>query len=295
VINATNKQIDSQSEVEIDFVDESAVKYPAAPLVIGTTNIALEPHADGRSEVTCTLAAAVHVARFFGHTHSRGKQLTVSQVSNGNPENPFYSMDAWDNPRIIDDVDITAGETVSVGCDFQNEGDKKLGYPGEMCQAGGFYWPANGALVCMSWGADPKCNCIQPVNAEIGPGGKTVTLEVSRAATIVGAKGDLSEGRPIYCYAYRKADMDKDGPLKAKIAYWSITAADAKPLASETDSVQMTLQDVTSGDYVATCAMDSIYGGFFPGTGSPIVYPYVSFTIGDAATTVKFQLNFAKP
>lgn len=296
IINTTDQPIEAVSELELELVDATAVQYPAAPITIGTTNIELGPRANGRAEVTCTMPADVKVARFFGHTHRRGQELSVSRVNNGTPEAPFYKMGAWDDPVVVDSVDIKSGDTFNVGCDFKNDEDRKIGYPSEMCQAVGFYWPATeGGLVCESYGANPKCNCFN-MKHDVGPGGNKVEVEVSRAETIANAKGDLSEGRPVYCYAYKAADAARIG-LDAKVAYWTVTGDEAKPLASESDKVQLTFHDVSPGDYVATCAMDSVYGGYFPGTGSPIVFPVVPFTVGDAddATPLQLKLNFANP
>jgi hypothetical protein len=296
VINATDKEVQSASEVTLDFVDESAVKYPAAALFLGTTNIGVDAQANGSAGATCALPAGMHVARFFGHTHRRGTGLTVAKVTGGTPETPFYDMGAWDDPKVIPQVEFESGETVKVDCEYHNGDDKKVGYPDEMCLAGGFYWPANGTLACLAYANDPTCNCFQPINTALTGSGKQVTLNVSRAATIAGVKGDPAEGRPIYCYIYRSEDLAKDGPLKAKLAYWTATAQDAKPLATENDKITLTLQDVQPGEYQATCQMDTVYGGYFPGHGVPLVYPYVPVTVGETSPApVDLKLNMANP
>lgn len=296
VINPTDKPIESTSEFRLEFVEESAVKYRAAPIFIGTSNIAIEPHANGHAGATCTLPSDVQFVGFFGHAHRRATQLSVARVKDGTADAPFYTMDAWDTPRVLDTVDVKTGDTLKVDCDYHNESDKKLGYPEEMCFGAALYWPANGTLICQSYGGNPDCKCFQPINPNLGTGGSTVTINVSRAATIANAKGDLAEGRPVYCYLYRKEDMDKDGPINAKLAYWGGTQiAETKPLATESDNVQLTLRDVTPGEYVATCMMDTLYGGYFPGSGSPIVFPYAPLTVGSEPVSADLKLNVSAP
>jgi hypothetical protein len=146
LINPTDQPMEATSEFDIDFADPGAVKVQAGAVFFGTTNIALSPRAKGHAEATCKVPTDLHIGRFFGHTHRRGTDFTVSKVTNGTPEAPFYTSTTWEDPPVLDSLDVKAGEFLKVGCDYNNESDKKLGYPDEMCVSGGMYWPANGTL-----------------------------------------------------------------------------------------------------------------------------------------------------
>ena len=68
------------------------------------------------------------------------------------------------------------------------------------------------------------------------------------------------------------------------------------PLKTSSDSMSFTITDVTPGDYVATCFMDTIHGGFAVGPGDVVnsVTPKVTAVAGKTAHT-KAQLDFAIP
>jgi hypothetical protein len=59
----------------------------------------------------------------------------------------------------------------------------------------------------------------------------------------------------------------------------------------------VTFHDVSPGDYYATCEMDTLYGGYFPGKGSPIMFPFAAFNVGTSglAAPLKLKLDLAKP
>ena len=67
-------------------------------------------------------------------------------------------------------------------------------------------------------------------------------------------------------------------------------------LKTSSDFATFTVSDVTPGDYVATCFMDTIHGGFVPGSGDVLntVSPKVTAVAGKTAHT-SAQLDFALP
>ncbi len=158
------------------------------------------------------------------------------------------------------------GDAVQVTCDWQNDGPTRLGYPHEMCFAIGYFWPADAGLMCVSKGGSDECQCNFQGATDTGPGGATIAVKLTRAEKIDGVKGDPASGAPIYCSLFRAEDWDGFAPKPGKAPYYFRDQVDV-PLKTSTDEAVFNITDVTPGDYVLSCFMDTISGGFGVGSG----------------------------
>ncbi|MEP7120137.1 MAG: hypothetical protein ABJE95_04465 [Byssovorax sp.] len=298
-INTTSKALTVESSFKAVYADPGEVTQRAATYFFGTTNIDVPANGAFTKTVTCSPPAAMSLKTMFGHQHRRGVGVTVDLLSGKDsaPER-LYETKQWDGPPITKfDGGKTLGTTdsIQVKCDWQNDTPTRLGYPHEMCFAIGYYWPAEATLFCTSGGGSDQCDCRLQGQLDAGPGGSTVEVKLSYQDGIPGVKGDLTDGSPVYCALFRAQDWDGLLPKAGTQPYYFRDQVDV-PLKTSSDSMTFTITDVTPGDYVATCFMDTIHGGFSPGTGDVVnsVTPKVTAVAGKTAHT-KAQLDFAIP
>jgi hypothetical protein len=254
------------------YAPAGSVMQRAAPFVIGSGNIAVPPNGTYSTDVTCALPQDIEVFRVFGHEHAHGTGVTVARVGDASP---LYQTNQWDHPPILQfdaGLPLAKGDQIHVSCDWANAGSTELSYPTEMCFAVGMYWPApaGSPLFCAASGGRPSCDCSFQGNVEEGPGGSTIALDISVAATLPGAVGDPSAGKPIYCALFRDQDWGSTGPM-ASPRYTNVV--EGVELTSPTTVATMTFSDVTPGGYRPLCYMDTINGGFGLGTGDPVNNP----------------------
>jgi hypothetical protein len=235
----------------------------------------------------------------FGHEHHRGTGVTVDFLPGGKgaPER-LYETKLWDGPPIATFAGgrtLGTDDALQVKCDWQNDGPTSLGYPHEMCFAIGYYWPAEAGLMCTSGGGNDGCECRYQGNVDTGPGGSSVQVTVTRQDAIAGLKGDATTGAPIYCALFRAQDWDILTPKAGTQPYYFRDQVDV-PLKTTSDKASFTIEDVTPGDYVVTCFMDTIRGGFIPGSGDIVnsFAPKVTVLAGKKAFASP-NLDFAIP
>ena len=286
-INSTSAPATWTASFGMTYAPSGSVKQRAAPFLIGSGNIAVPPAGTYSTTATCALPVGLNVFRIFGHEHRYGTGVTVERIGDAAP---IYQTKQWDGPPILQfdaGLPLAMGDQVRVSCDWSNPTTTELSYPTEMCFAVGMYWPApaGGSLFCAASGGRPTCDCSVGVGADPGPGGSTVALDITRAATIPGVTGDPSTGKPIYCALFRDQDWGAMGPTMGP-RYSN--AVEGVALASATSAATLTFSDVTPGGYRPLCYMDTINGGFGSGAGDPIndpaVAPLITASSGQTAT-----------
>ena len=228
----------------------------------------------------------------------RGVGVTVDFLSGKSAPERLYETKQWDGPPISkfeNGKTVGMTDSIQVKCDWQNDGPTRLSYPHEMCFAIGYYWPADSGIMCTSGGGTDDCHCQYQGKIDTGPGGSTVEIKVSYQDGIPGVKGDITDGSPIYCALFRAQDWEGIQPKAGAQPYYFRDQVDV-PLKTSSDAATFSIADVTPGEYVATCFMDNIHGGFTPGSGDILstVSPKVTAVAGKTAHT-KAQLDFAIP
>ncbi|MFS8070937.1 MAG: hypothetical protein ACMG6S_31605, partial [Byssovorax sp.] len=269
-INTTDKPMMVNSTFKETYAEPGTVKQRAATYFFGTTNIDVPPNGALTKTVTCTPPAAMSLQTMFGHQHRRGTGVSVDFIpgKSGAAER-IYETKLWEGPPISTfegGRTLGVGDAIKVTCDWQNDSPTRLGYPHEMCFAIGYYWPAESGMSCNSTGGSDECTCRAQGAIDTGPGGATIAVKLTRAENIVGAKGDPASGAPIYCSLFRAEDWDGLQPKPGASPYYFRDQVDV-PLKTSSDEALFNITDVTPGDYVLSCFMDTIYGGFGIGSG----------------------------
>jgi len=298
-INTTSKPLTVQSTFEAEYAAPGKVTQRAATYFFGTTNIDVPANGSLSKTVTCKPPASMSLKTMFGHEHRRGTGVTVDLLPGGKGAPArVYETKQWDGPPIATFEGgraLGTSDAIQVKCDWQNDSPTSLGYPHEMCFAIGYYWPAEAGMMCISGGGSDECQCITQGNLDTGPGGSTVEVSLTREEGIVGMKGDATTGAPIYCSLFRAQDWDTFTPKPGTSPYYFRDQVDV-PLKTTSDKASFTITDVTPGDYVVSCFMDTIRGGFVPGSGDIVnsLSPKVTAVAGKTTHT-KAQLDFAVP
>jgi hypothetical protein len=128
--------------------------------VAAHTDIAVPPHAKGHTETfDCTVPKDVDILVLGGHMHEHGKALTIEAGPNVNSLTKLYGIDAW-KPEYRDDppmnlymknpMRLTKGTVVRTSCTWDNDTDRLLDFPSEMCVTFGFAAGTKDPVVCWS-------------------------------------------------------------------------------------------------------------------------------------------------
>jgi len=164
-----------------------------------------------------------------------------------------------------------------------------------MCFAIGYTWPAEASFNCVSGGGLDACQCQYQGKVDAGAGGSKVVVSLGREEEIDGAGGPLDKGAPVYCALFEAKDFPGLLPKAGAQPRYFRDAIDM-PIATAQDTIELTLQDVTPGDYKLTCMMDAIGGGFMPGTGDVLnLEPVDVHAVAGQTATAKVTLDFSFP
>lgn len=298
-INASSHAVTSTGTVKLTLVtgDTSHIER-AAPIFFGTWNIQIPARASGHAQVTCSPPGDVNILQWFGHTHSYATSITASiDHGTGSGNELVYETDDWENAVVskygnVGGFEIAAADKVTVACDWDNTTDHTMGYPEEMCQMAGMYWPATNPTICFSGSGSDQCNCYPLGVPDPGAGKAMVNIHVTRAETIPGVVGNPAAGRPIYCFLTRQSDIESLGAAAFPMYFGDQVNG---KLETTADSTMVSVRDVAAGDYQVSCTMDTLYGGPFPGVGTPVTYPGAAITVGEDDINLALEFNAAVP
>jgi len=292
-INTTTAPLMVQSSFTEQFAKPGEVTQRAATYFFGTMNIDIAPHTSATSTSTCAAPLPMGVHTMFAHEHRRGTGLAVELDGQ-----QIYATKLWDAPPIqsFDHLMIGPSNNVKVTCDWMNDTDQRLRFPHEMCFAIGYFWPADNGIFCATGGQNnDKCLCRSVGADSAGAGGSKVEVHLTRNDTIDMSKGDLASGAPIYCALFLQQDWAVFGPKVGAQPKYLRDQVDV-PLKTSTDVATFKLDDVTPADYAVTCMMDTIGGGFYPGSGDAVNLNAAKITtVAGQTTTVDVKLDFAIP
>jgi len=268
-INTTDEPMVMSGTLSMVYAKQGEATMPAAIYGIGTMNIDIPPYSKWSTQVACSPPFEFTLQTMFGHEHAHGTGLRVEFARGGGAAAPLYSMTDWARPPIEHfdgGLKVVPGDTISVSCDWENDSPNRVRMPHEMCFALGYYWPAEGALSCMAGGQKDACLCGIQKPTEAEPGPARLSVGVRRGAAIQGAIGELDTGAPIQCMLWRAEDWTGGQPTAGAQPRHVRDAIDV-PLKTTADVATIDFDDVTPGDYVISCMMDNIGGGFMPGSG----------------------------
>jgi hypothetical protein len=296
-INATPDQITASGAFGLNYAPAGSVTERASVFYFGTENLYLPP-GNTQAEAYCSPPDPVQIQAIVGHEHRFGTGVTVGLIPDGGSEQPIYQTQQWDSPPFQHfDGGITLGtsDTLHVTCSWDNTGTSTVTFPTEMCYAVGAYWPSTDVLFCAASGGTSQCYCGYGTPLDTGPGGSTVPVSVTLQSGIPNVVGDPADGAPIYCAFYRAQDWNGLQPAANAQAYY-VNYVTGVSLGDPNAAAHMSFYDVTPGDYVATCFMDTIAGGSTPGTGDPTNLGGATFTaVAGDNPVVPVVLDFALP
>jgi hypothetical protein len=106
----------------------------------------------------------------------------------------------------------------------------------------------------------------------------------------------VDAGAPMYCALYPQDSWDAtmNAPKPGANPFYVGDAIDV-PLATGTDTATISFLDVTPGNYVPFCHMDTIGGGQIAGSGDPIAADFSPITVASTPSTATRVFNFALP
>ncbi len=278
-INATPNTLTVQGAFGLFYAPVGTVTERASVFYFGTENLNMPAQSPWQAQATCSPPDPIEIHAIVGHEHRMGTGVVVGYIPDGGAEQQIYATQQWDSPP-MDHLDagltVGTGDALHVTCDWDNTSSSAITFPGEMCFAVGAYWPSQAELFCASSGGTDQCYCGYGVPIDTGPGGSTVPVSVTLESGISGFVGDTTDGAPLYCAFYRQQDWDGVQPAADANAYY-VDYVTGQSLAAGA-AATLTFVDVTPGEYVASCFMDSIAGGQTPGTGDPFNLGGVFFT-----------------
>jgi hypothetical protein len=166
-INATDNPIEAQATVELYAAPEETIRDEANMLFIGTPDIDIGPGETKSIHQFFTPSRAdldLANAKFFaitGHTHQMGTSVTVNiATAPAATMQAVYNPDVfeWDEPEtqvhkpeFLVPTDLTGGFDFT--CQYVNTSNEPIGFGesanDEMCFFWAYYYPSQGAHVCV--------------------------------------------------------------------------------------------------------------------------------------------------
>jgi hypothetical protein len=154
-LNATDAPLDVVATTELYVAPADAELQEASVLLVGTGDIAIDPHTTDSSGVKFTaLPQGMEGVRFFaitGHTHRFGTNVEVSSAaSDGQAQALLYAPVPflWDAPemkQLEPAIEVPAGGGFSFECEWNNTSDAVIGFGesalAEMCFFWAYYYP----------------------------------------------------------------------------------------------------------------------------------------------------------
>jgi len=155
LFNAGVDTLSGTSGVEFLPADPAAVENEASSDLIGMIDFVIEPNGTTTEEVTCTVANDLTLFAMLPHMHQMGRHLRFTHTPAGGDEvvlfDGDYDFDAQHIETYMPNVELVAGDTISVACTWDNATSDTVGFgestEDEMCFAGVWIYPAN-QVVC---------------------------------------------------------------------------------------------------------------------------------------------------
>lgn len=142
------------------FLPEDEERIEANYFTLHDGSFSIPPNNEPYSHSTdCVLDQPIQFASVIGHMHEWGKHITVEKITAEGTET-IYEVEGWhpglrDAPPVThyplaDALQLEAGDTLRLTCEWLNDTNEALGFPNEMCNAMMVYYPARpeGFIIC---------------------------------------------------------------------------------------------------------------------------------------------------
>ena len=155
LFNTSNEPLSNVSGTQIKVVDPALVEDEAEVVFAGTMAILLAPNSAGSASGSCTFKQDATLLSVWPHMHQYGTHMKVVHESSAGAvtlhDAAFNFNEQLNVP--LDSVAITANESITVDCSYQNTSADVVTFGDsseqEMCFAGLYRFPASGeSLFC---------------------------------------------------------------------------------------------------------------------------------------------------
>jgi hypothetical protein len=155
-INPTPDDILVRDAIHLGFTDPEDVQTWAAPFAHTAIDFEVPAKAEETVEFDCTWGADATVLFLGGHMHEWGKSFSLDWNTAEETER-IYEIEQWepdyrDRPPINEYEDgsfqVSAGDSFTTSCTWDNTTDEPLGFPEEMCVTFGFAYESKIPLIC---------------------------------------------------------------------------------------------------------------------------------------------------
>jgi hypothetical protein len=165
-INTSPDQpIDGQAAFNLKFREPSDSVQLAQLFTWLTTDISVPANSTGSAHTDCEVQDDMSFYQIAGHAHERATRVRLTQTPAGGSPNQFYDQEwaeymTFDPPfqkyAAADAMQIHAGDTLTVDCDYDNETGEELQFPTEMCVGVGFFFPGDHQINCVDGSYDDR-------------------------------------------------------------------------------------------------------------------------------------------
>lgn len=156
-VNTNERPILTRDVARFHLADASEVTQWAAPFA--TAHLGIDIPAGESSEVTfdCEIPSDVTISMMSGHMHEWGTRFTASfgasedameQLINIDPWRPEYRDDPPIQLYIENPLPMAAGTIIRTHCEWFNDTDAPIIFPGEMCDTFGYLVGTDQPLDC---------------------------------------------------------------------------------------------------------------------------------------------------
>jgi hypothetical protein len=155
-VNTSANDILVRDVVNIGFMDPSAVQTWAAPIVFTRVDLTLPPQQTSKVDFDCTIDGDYNLMFLFGHMHEWGTSIEFGKVD-GDTVDSIMDVNPWqkeyrDAPPISDysasPLAFHPGDVLHTTCNWNNDTDKTITFPGEMCAVAGMAYPSKLPVIC---------------------------------------------------------------------------------------------------------------------------------------------------
>jgi hypothetical protein len=156
-INTTPDPIDGQAAFNLDVQPPSDDVELANLFTWLSTEIAVEPGQPAAVHSDCVIERDMSFYQIGGHAHERGTRVALTYTPAGQTAASIYDEEwtpyyTFDPPRLNytreEAVQVHAGDTLSIDCEYFNDTGETLTFPLEMCVGFAFYVPAEEQINC---------------------------------------------------------------------------------------------------------------------------------------------------
>lgn len=157
-VNTSQEDLLVRDVIRLGIKPRSEITRWVAPMALGTGSISVPPRATGvTSTFDCTVNTPADLILLVGHMHERGASFKTELGPDVNHLTTRYQVDAWkadyrDAPPaelfMSNPLKLTPGMVVRTTCTWDNDSDRELRFPEEMCASFGLIAGVQEPWVC---------------------------------------------------------------------------------------------------------------------------------------------------